>query len=125
MNFWDFLWLMIWGFFFIVYLMVLFQVIIDIFRDQTMNGWAKAVWLVALFVAAPITALVYVIVRGKGMNERQYAAAMGSKTAADEYIRSVAGAADPAGQIAKAKALLDAGTISQAEFDQIKTKALS
>lgn len=125
MQFWDYLWLMIWGFFFIAYLMVLFQVIMDVFRDTALKGGAKTVWLIALFLAPPITALVYVIVRGKGMSEREFAAAEGSRTAAKEYIRSVSSAADPAGQIANAKALLDAGTITQTEFDQLKTKALS
>lgn len=110
MNFWDFFWLMVWGFFFVMYLMVLLQVIIDIFRDRTMNGWAKAVWLLAVFVAAPVTVLVYVIVRGKGMSDRASGAAYGGS--------------DPASQIARGKELLDAGTITEAEFGQLKGRAL-
>lgn len=125
MQFWDFFWLMVWGFFFIAYLMVLFQVIVDIFRDDTLNGWSKTAWLVALFIAPPVTALVYVLVRGKDMSRREYAAAKGSKDAAADHIRSVSGMSDPAGQIARAKELLDAGTISRAEFDQFKIKALT
>ncbi len=125
MQFWDFFWLMVWGFFFIAYLMVLFQVIVDIFRDDTLNGWSKTAWLVALFIAPPVTALVYVLVRGKDMSRREYAAAKGSKEAAADHIRSVSGMSDPAGQIARAKELLDAGTISRAEFDQLKIKALT
>lgn len=125
MGFWDFLWLMIWGFFFIAYLMVIFQVIVDIFRDQSINGLVKTVWLVALFVAPPITALVYIIIRGKSMGEREYESAAASRAATADYVRSVAGSADPAESIAKAKALLDSGTISPAEFDRLKAKALA
>lgn len=116
---------MIWGFFFIAYLMVIFQVIVDIFRDQGINGLVKTVWLVALFVAPPITALVYIIVRGKSMGEREHEAAAASRAATADYVRSVAGSGDPAESIAKAKALLDSGTISSAEFDRLKAKALA
>ena len=125
MGFWDFLWLMIWGFLFISYLMVVFQVIGDIFRDPDLHGGAKTAWLIALFIAPPLTALVYLIIRGKGMGKREYVAAVSSREATDDYIRTVAGASDPADQISRAKALLDAGTISKAEFDQLKAKALS
>lgn len=125
MGFWEFLWLMIWGVFFVAYLMVLFQVIIDIFRDRELNGWVRASWLIALFIAPPLTGLVYVIARGRGMGRRQYEAAAASKSAADDYIRSVSGSTDAAGQIARAKSLLDSGAITQAEFDQLKAKALA
>jgi hypothetical protein len=116
---------MIWAFFFIMYLMILFQIIVDIFRDSAMNGWVKAIWLIALLFIPLLTALIYVIARGKGMTERSMAAAQQSRAEAEDYIRSVSGSTDPAAQIANAKALLDAGTISQAEFDQIKAKALA
>jgi hypothetical protein len=125
MGFWDFLWLMFWGFLFVAYLMVIFQVIVDVFRDGSLNGWSKTVWLVALFVAPPVTALVYVIIRGRSMGERQLKSASDSRAAAEQYVRSVAGATDPAESIAKAKALLDSGAISAAEFDQLKSKALA
>lgn len=123
MQFMEFFWLMVWGFFFILYLMVLFQIIVDIFRDSEMSGGMKAVWLIALFVFTVVTAIIYIIVRGKGMNERALAVQQQSKAAADDYIRSVA-AVDPATQIANAKGLLDSGAITQAEFDQLKAKAL-
>lgn len=125
MQFWDFLWLMIWAFFFIMYLMILFQIIVDVFRDSAMNGWVKAIWLIALLFIPLLTALIYVIARGKGMTERSVAAAQQSRAETEDYIRSVSGSTDPAAQIANAKALLDAGTITQAEFDQIKSKALA
>lgn len=125
MTFWDAFWLMVWGFLFICYLMVIFQVIVDIFRDRTMNGWGRALWLIALIIVPPLTALIYVIARGGGMATRQQAAVRESQATADDYIRSVAGATDPAGQIARAKELLDAGAITAPEFEQLKAKALA
>lgn len=125
MTFWDAFWLMVWGFLFICYLMVVFQVIADIFRDRTMKGWGRALWLIALLIAPPLTALIYVIARGGGMTERQQAAVRESQAAADDYIRSVAGATDPAEQIVRAKRLLDAGAITPPEFEQLKAKALA
>jgi hypothetical protein len=124
-GFWDFFWLMLWGYVFIAYLMVLFQVIMDVFRDRSINGWTRVIWLVALFIAPPVTALIYLIARGKGMGERQRQVAADSRAAAEEYVRSVAGATDPAESIQKAKGLLDSGAISAAEYETLKAKALS
>jgi hypothetical protein len=123
-TFWEFFWLMVWGFVFVLYLMVLFQVVVDIFRNSALNGWAKAIWVVALFVVPAITALVYIILNGKSMNERELRARSASRGAAEDYIRSIAGP-DPASQISNAKALLDSGAINQAEYEQIKAKALA
>jgi hypothetical protein len=123
-GFWDFFWLMIWGFFFIAYLMVIFQVIVDVFRDRSLNGWARTGWLIALFIAPPLIALVYIIVRGRGMGERSMEAAADSRAAADQNAR-YAGVADPADTISRGKALLDNGTISASEFDRLKGKALA
>ena len=125
MNFWDFFWLMLWGFLFVSYLLVLFQVIADVFRDRGLNGWARAAWLVALFIAPPLTALVYVIARGRGMAERQQAGAAQARAATEDYIRSVAVGSDPGAQIERAKALLDSGAITAEEYYRLKTKALS
>ena len=126
MDFWDFFWLLIWSFVFIAYLMVLFQILSDLFRDHTLSGWWKAVWIVGLVVFPFLTALIYVIARGRGMTERQIAAANAAKAQADTYIREVAtGGASPADQISTAKALLDAGTITPEEFATLKAKALA
>jgi len=125
MQFWDFFWLMVFWFVFISYLMVLFQIISDLFRDRELSGLLKAVWIIALLFFPFLTALIYLIARGKGMGERHLAAAQASKQAADQYIQSVAGKSNPADQIGSAKQLLDAGTISQQEFDQLKSKALA
>jgi hypothetical protein len=124
MNFSDFFWLLIWSFFFVAYLMVLFQIIGDLFRDD-MNGWLKAVWILVLIVIPFLGALIYLIARGRGMAERQAGAVRQAQAQTDAYIRDVAGKTTPADQIASAKALLDSGAISQQEFEQLKSKALA
>jgi hypothetical protein len=123
-NFWDMLYLIASSFFFIAYLIVLFHVILDLFRDRELGGGYKALWLIGLVFVPFLTALGYILVRGKGMAERQGAALERAKSDTDAYIRQVAGKS-PAEQIADAKALLDAGTISQGEFDRLKEKALA
>jgi hypothetical protein len=126
MDFWDIVTYFFWTFVFISYLMVLFTVVADVFRDRSLNGWAKAAWMLFLIFVPFLTALVYLIARGRGMNERQGQAVMEAQAQTDDYIRTVAGTgSSPADDIAKAKALFDAGTISQSEFDALKVKALS
>lgn len=130
MSFWeslgDIFWWTLWFFAFFAYLWVVIAIITDLFRDHQLNGWLKAVWIIFLIFFPFITALVYLIARGKGMGERAQKEARQYQAATDEYIRATAGtAASPADEIAKAKSLLDAGTISQAEYDQLKARALS
>jgi len=125
-SFWDVIWWFLWAFVFIAYLMALFAIIGDLFRDQKLSGWWKAVWIIFLIFVPFITALIYLIARGNGMAERSQREAKQYQAATDAYIRQTAGsAASPSDEIAKAKALLDAGTISQQEYDQLKTKALA
>ncbi len=107
----------------ISYLMVLFSIIGDVFRDQSLSAGAKALWIFCLVFFTFITAIVYILVRGKGMTDRAVAQANQNKQAADDYIRSVAGS--PADEIARAKSLLDDGTINAEEFASLKAKALS
>jgi len=123
-NFWDLLWLMFSAFMFVAYLLVMFQVIADLFRDGELGGFSKAVWIIGLIALPFLTALVYVIARGSGMARRQQAAVQKSQSEAESYIRQVAGKS-PAEQIADAKRLLDAGTISADEFSRLKAKALA
>lgn len=124
-SFWDFIWWTIVIFFFFAYLMVLWSILSDLFSDHTTSGWVKAIWIFALIFLPLVTALIYLIFRGKGMQERRIAAIKEMKAAQDSYIQQVAGTASPAEQISHAKELLEAGTITQAEFDQLKAKALS
>jgi hypothetical protein len=122
---WDFLWHFLIIFAWIAYLLVLFQILTDLlWRDHQTSGVVKALWVVFLFLVPWLTALIYLAARGKGMAERAREAALAAKQETDDYIRDAAGRS-PAQEIADAKALLDAGTISQAEFDGLKAKALA
>lgn len=123
-SFWDLVWWFLAVFIFVAYLMALFSIISDIFRDRNLAGGWKAVWLFFLIFFPIVTALVYLIARGRGMGERQASAVKQYQTAQDDYIKHVAGT-NPSDQIAQAKSLLDAGTITPAEFEALKAKALA
>jgi hypothetical protein len=126
-SFWDFFWFMVATFLFVGYLVVLFQIVVDLFRDRSVGGVAKAVWVLCLLFLPFLTALVYLIVRGGGMAERQVASMRAAQQETETYIKSVAGGggSSPAAEIAHAKELLDAGTITQTEYEALKAKALS
>jgi len=123
-SFWELIWYTLMVFAFVAYLMILFHVLGDLFRDRGMSGLSKTLWIIFLIVLPYLSVFVYLIARGPGMAERQLEAQSAAKQATDHYIREVAGKS-AAEQIADAKALLDAGTITQAEFDALKAKALS
>ena len=125
MSFWDIIWFIFVSFAFIAYLMFMFQIISDLFRDHTASGWVKALWMICLIFFPFLTAIIYLVVRGKGMYARQSAAIDQARASQEDYIRNVAAPASPGDQIAQAKDLLDSGAISQAEFDALKAKALS
>ncbi|NNH68953.1 SHOCT domain-containing protein [Nocardia uniformis] len=124
MSFWEALWLILVSFAFIAYLLLLFYIIGDLFRDRETSGWVKAVWVVFLIFLPLITSLVYLIARGSGMQQRSTAEVEKIQSAEAEYIRSTAGT-NPAAQIADAKRLFAEGTITQQEFEQLKAKALA
>ncbi|MGW9631823.1 PLDc N-terminal domain-containing protein [Agromyces sp. NPDC055520] len=124
-SFWDLIWWFLWAFAFIAYLFALFAIIGDLFRDHKLNGWWKAVWVIFLIFVPFLTALVYLIARGKGMAERSQKEYSQAQAATDAYIRQTAGTSSPSDEIAKAKALLDSGSITQQEFDLLKAKALA
>lgn len=122
---WDFLWHFLIIFAWIAYLLVLLQILTDLFwRDHKTSGIVKAIWVFFLLVIPWFTALIYLIVRGQGMSARAREAAAEAKQQTDDYIRQAAGRS-PAEEIAHAKELLDAGTITHAEYDSLKAKALS
>ena len=122
-NFWDIFWWFIYVYAFFAFLFALFVIIGDIFRDRELNGWLKAVWIVFLAFLPILGVLVYLIARGRGMTERAMERSRRDQEAADEYIRQVA-TVSPTEEIAKAKALLDAGTISPDEFEKINSSVL-
>ena len=124
-SFWGVLWYTIMVFAFIAYLMVLFMILTDLFRDHRASGRTKVIWIVALVLFPYLTAFVYVIVRGEGMTERGHAAAVAAERANREYIREAVGKSSPAEQIASARSLLDAGIVTRDEYETLKAKALA
>ena len=124
-NFGDVLLWTFWFFIWIAALTVWFRCLFDLFGDSSLSGWGKAGWAILLIFVPWLGALIYLIARGRSMSERQMARIREQKRDTDQYIQQVAGSASPADQITSAKALLDAGTITQAEFDALKAKALA
>ena len=122
-SFWDSMWLMLTFFFFVAYLMILFQVVVDLFRNNDMGGLKRALWVIGLVLLPMLTLLGYILIHGRGIAIRQQRAVERAKSETEAYIRNVAGKS-PAEQIADAKKLLDEGTISPEEFQALKTKAL-
>ena len=119
----DILWTMFIFFLFIIWIWILITVFVDIFRRKDTSGFSKAIWIVFLILIPFLGVLIYLIVNHDGMADRNLAAMQAQKSATDDYIRSVSGGA--AGEIEKAKGLLDSGAITQSEFDAIKQKALA
>jgi hypothetical protein len=125
MSFMSFLWDVLIIFMFIVLLMILFQILVDLFRDHSLSGWGKTGWIILIIIFPFLGMFIYLIARGKGMAERRQKDMVAMQQQQDAYIKQVAGSKSPTDQIADAKKLLDAGTITQADFDQIKAKALA
>ena len=119
----DFLWSLLIIFFMVTYFMMLFHVIVDIFRRKDTSGFTKAIWLLFLLIIPLVGLLAYLIVNGQGMGARDVGAAQESKAQFDDYVRSVSGGS--AAEIESAKRLLDSGAIDQSEFDRLKAKALA
>lgn len=126
-NIWEFFVWLFWIYVMFACIWIFITVIIDIFRDRTLNGWAKALWLIFLVFLPFLAAFIYLIARGKSMAERRMQEQVDAQAQANAYIKSVAGTggSSAAADIEKAKGLLDSGAISQAEYDQLKAKALA
>lgn len=123
-SFWNAIWLVFVSFVFISVLMMMFSVIVDIFRDKSLSGWAKAAWLLSLALFTLLTLLVYVIVRGKGMAERSITEQIEAKESFDNYVRDVA-SGGPATELEKAAAMYDAGKLTDEEYSALKAKILA
>jgi putative oligomerization/nucleic acid binding protein len=121
---WDVIWTSFVFFCWIAVLVIFFQVVIDIFRSHDLSGWAKAGWLILIVILPLIGLLIYIGVRGPRMAER---AAQEQLDRADQIRRAQGTAAPgtPADEIAKAKEMLDQGVIDDAEFQQLKQRALA
>ena len=118
-------WTLLIFFAFIIWLWILFTVFTDIFRRHDTSGFVKVLWIIFIIIIPYFGSFIYLIIEHKGMTERAIEAQKQAQAQVDQYVKSVAGPGDPTEQIAKAKQLLDSGTITQAEFDQIKQKALA
>ena len=124
-SFGDLIWITIEIFFMVVYFIILFQVIVDVFRREA-SGWNKALWMAFILVAPFLSLFIYLIVNGNKMSRRQLDDVSAAQSRQAEYIRDVASTGPSASeQIAQAKQLLDSGAISQTEYDQLKAKALA
>jgi putative oligomerization/nucleic acid binding protein/phospholipase D-like protein len=121
----DVFWSMLIFFLWVAWIWLLITILTDVFRRHDISGWGKALWTIFVIVAPFLGVLIYLIVESKGMAERNLQTQQQYQAQADDYIRTVAGGGDAAGQIAKAKELLDSGAISQAEFESLKAKALA
>ena len=124
MSFWDIIWFIIVSFAFVAYLMVMFSIIADLFRDPSTGGFAKAVWIVALIFLPFLTSVVYLIARGEGMRERAIKAQADARRHMDDYIRQQAHSS-PADELHKLNDLKEKGALSAEEFDRAKAKLLA
>jgi hypothetical protein len=125
-DFGDVLLWTLWFFIWIAALMVWFRCLFDLFGDKTLSGWAKAGWAILLVILPWLGALIYLIVRGRSMSQRQAEALAQRQAEQDKYIQQVAGGSQsPADQISSAKSLLDSGAINQEEYEALKAKALA
>jgi hypothetical protein len=118
-------WTIIIVFAWVAWFWVLIMIISDLFSRHDIGGWGKALWMLFVIVVPFLGVFIYLIAEGKSMGERRMALVQESQKQFDAHVREVAASEGPADQIAKAKALLDAGTIDQAEFDRLKAQALA
>jgi hypothetical protein len=119
----DVFWTMIIFFCWVCWIWIVITVFIDLFRRHDIGGWGKAGWVVFVIVLPFLGVLVYLIAQHDGMRERSMKQARAQRQEFDQYVRETAGGT--AGEIAKAKELLDSGAIDQGEFEQIKRRALA
>ncbi len=124
MTIWDYFVWFFWFYILITCIWIFITVIIDVFRDPTLNGWAKALWVIFLVVLPFLAAFIYLIARGRSMAQRGAERSRAASAETNEYIRSVAGANSASTEIESAKRLLDSGAINQAEYEALKAKAL-
>jgi len=125
-TFLDVFWSMLVFFVWVLWFILLFRVIIDIFSRHDIGGGSKVLWILFVILLPFLGVFVYLIANNDGMTQRTIAKAQAQQQQMDEYVRATAGSGGgAAAEIDKAKQLLDGGAISQAEFDAIKAKALA
>jgi ABC-type multidrug transport system fused ATPase/permease subunit len=120
----DVLWTMFIFFLWVIWFWLLFTVFVDVFRRHDIGGGKKALWLIFVIILPFLGVFIYIIVENDGMTQRNIERAQAQRAQLDDYVRETA-SGGAAAEIANAKTLLDQGTITQAEFDAIKQKALA
>jgi hypothetical protein len=120
----DVLWTMLIIFAWIIWFWLLITVFTDLFRRRDTSGFAKVLWIIFVILLPFLGVFIYLIVNHDGMTERRMKQAQAAQSQMDDYLRTVASSGGAAGEIEKAKGLLDSGAITQSEFDAIKAKAL-
>jgi hypothetical protein len=123
-TFGDVMWTMLVFFCWILFFWLLFGVFGDLFSRHDVSGWGKAGWVILVIILPFLGIFIYLISQGKGMGERAQQRAQAQQSEVDNYVRSVAASSSPTEEIAKGKQLLESGAITQAEYDQLKAKAL-
>ncbi len=123
-TFGQVMWTMLIFFCWILFFWLLFMVFGDLFSRHDISGWGKAAWSIFVIFVPFLGIFIYLIVNSHGMADRRMKHAQAAQAQMDDYVKTVAGSGGSADQIAKGKELLDSGAISQAEFDQLKAKAL-
>jgi hypothetical protein len=119
-------WMMLWFFLWIIWLMILFRVIVDLFSDHELSGWGKALWLIFMIVLPYLGVFVYLIARGRQMTERARKQAERSDKEFKDYVKQAAGTgASPADELTRLAALRADGTLTEAEFQQAKSRLLA
>jgi type VI protein secretion system component VasK len=124
-TFLEVLWWMLVFFAFVIWFWLIITVFADIFRRHDTSGFAKVLWIIFIIVLPFLGVFIYLIAEHQGMADRNIKQMEAQKAATDAYIQSVASSSGAAGEIEKAKGLLDSGAISQEEYDAIKAKALA
>jgi len=124
-SFGDVMWSMLVFFVWILWFWLLFTVFGDLFSRHDIGGWGKAAWVIFVIIVPFLGTFIYLIAEGRKMGERAAQRAQNQQSQMDDYVRSVASSGSATEEIAKGKQLLDSGAISEAEFDQLKAKALT
>ena len=121
----DVLWTMFVFFAWVVWFWLLITVFADIFRRKDLGGGAKTLWIIFTILLPFLGVFIYLLTNHEGMTERNVRQAQAQQAQFDDYVKNVASSGGAAAEIEKAKALLDSGAITQAEYDSLKQKALA
>jgi len=121
----DVLWTMLVFFAWVIWFWLLITCFADLFRRRDASGGKKVLWIIFLIIAPFLGVLIYLLVNNEGIADRNVQRAQAQQQQFDDYVKQTAGSSGAAAEIEKAKGLLDSGAISQAEYDDIKRKALA